>query len=288
MEDNLSTDWGWEGRFWDDSSTLHLLYTLLLSLLHQLHLRSSDIRSWRLDQTEQRSRVKKELDWDQAACGRTSIEIYPFALQASDTLWKEWLNWVVYGGGVADFSCVPGSLRQQPCNYCWTLLTSFSGCCPAVSLRLWLRCLLQALPAPLWPCALDLLAGLLPYEEISPYISAKALAPAFSSSQFPRRAGLVTSSFFPGPSLSPAGGLADMILFLSLGIPLVTLPNNLHWYLLPQAWTPIDSTTGALGGHPFCSLSVQCPLLPSPGSASSWWPCSDPNTWMTFQACLYV
>ena len=54
MEDNLSTDWGWEGRFWDDSSTLHLLYTLLLSLLHQLHLRSSDIRFWRLDQTENR------------------------------------------------------------------------------------------------------------------------------------------------------------------------------------------------------------------------------------------
>ena len=31
----------------DYSSTLHLLCTLLLSL-HQLHLRSSDIRSWRL------------------------------------------------------------------------------------------------------------------------------------------------------------------------------------------------------------------------------------------------
>lgn len=59
-------------------------------------------------------------------------------------------------GGVADFSCVPDSLRQQPCNHCWTLLTSFSGCCPAVSLTLWLRCLHQALPAPLWPCALDL------------------------------------------------------------------------------------------------------------------------------------
>ena len=33
------------GCFWDDSSVLHLLCTLLL---HQLHLRSSGIRSWRL------------------------------------------------------------------------------------------------------------------------------------------------------------------------------------------------------------------------------------------------
>ena len=32
----------------DDSSTLSLLCTLFLLLLHQLHLRSSGIRSWRL------------------------------------------------------------------------------------------------------------------------------------------------------------------------------------------------------------------------------------------------
>ena len=32
----------------DDSSTLSLLHTLFLLLLHQLHLRSSGIRSWRL------------------------------------------------------------------------------------------------------------------------------------------------------------------------------------------------------------------------------------------------
>ena len=34
-------EWGW---FWGDSSLLHLLYILFL-LLHQLHLRSSSIRS---------------------------------------------------------------------------------------------------------------------------------------------------------------------------------------------------------------------------------------------------
>ena len=33
--------------FGDDSSTLHLLWILFLSLLHHLHLRSSGIRSWR-------------------------------------------------------------------------------------------------------------------------------------------------------------------------------------------------------------------------------------------------
>ena len=32
----------------DDASTLHLLCTLFLLLLHQLHLRSSGVRSWRL------------------------------------------------------------------------------------------------------------------------------------------------------------------------------------------------------------------------------------------------
>ena len=37
--------WLWFG---DDSSVLHLLCTLFLSLLHELHLRSSSIRPWRL------------------------------------------------------------------------------------------------------------------------------------------------------------------------------------------------------------------------------------------------
>ena len=51
VEDDFSTDkqWGWAwGWFQDDSSTLHVLCTLYLLLLHQLHLRSSGIRSWRL------------------------------------------------------------------------------------------------------------------------------------------------------------------------------------------------------------------------------------------------
>ena len=39
---------GMEGWFADDSSELHLLCTLFLLLLHQLHIRSSGIRSWRL------------------------------------------------------------------------------------------------------------------------------------------------------------------------------------------------------------------------------------------------
>ena len=45
----LSTDGG-RGRGWfqDDSSALHLLCTLFLSLWQQFHLRSSGIRSWRL------------------------------------------------------------------------------------------------------------------------------------------------------------------------------------------------------------------------------------------------
>ena len=46
MEDSFSMDYG-GGWFADDSSALCLLCTLLL--LHQLHLRSSSIRSWRLE-----------------------------------------------------------------------------------------------------------------------------------------------------------------------------------------------------------------------------------------------
>ena len=36
------------GNFGDDLNTLHLLHTLFLLLLHQLYLRSSNIKSWRL------------------------------------------------------------------------------------------------------------------------------------------------------------------------------------------------------------------------------------------------
>ena len=47
VEDNISRtgDGAW---LWNDSGTLHLLCTLFLLLLYQLHLRSSGMRSWRL------------------------------------------------------------------------------------------------------------------------------------------------------------------------------------------------------------------------------------------------
>jgi len=48
MEDSFPMDQGGEQVVWNDSSALHLLCTLFLLLLHQLHLRSSGIRSWRL------------------------------------------------------------------------------------------------------------------------------------------------------------------------------------------------------------------------------------------------
>ena len=47
VEDHFSMDWDRKQWFWDDSSTLHVLLTLFL-LLHQLHPRSSGIRSQRL------------------------------------------------------------------------------------------------------------------------------------------------------------------------------------------------------------------------------------------------
>ena len=47
LEDNFSID-RYRGWFWDDSSAFHLLCTLFLSLLYQLLLRPSGIRSWRL------------------------------------------------------------------------------------------------------------------------------------------------------------------------------------------------------------------------------------------------
>ena len=49
VEDNFFHKLGGRGWFGDDSSTLHLLFTLLLLiLLHQLHLRSLGVRSQRL------------------------------------------------------------------------------------------------------------------------------------------------------------------------------------------------------------------------------------------------
>ena len=46
VEDNFSMGWG-GGWFQNDSSSLHLLCTLFLLFLHQLHLRSLGMRSWR-------------------------------------------------------------------------------------------------------------------------------------------------------------------------------------------------------------------------------------------------
>ena len=51
MEDNFSMN-PWGGWFGDDSSTLHLLCTLFLLLLHELHLKSSGLRSRRLGAPE--------------------------------------------------------------------------------------------------------------------------------------------------------------------------------------------------------------------------------------------
>ena len=48
LKDSFSTDLWDEGWFRDDSRVLHLLCTLFLLVLHQLHLRASGIRSSRL------------------------------------------------------------------------------------------------------------------------------------------------------------------------------------------------------------------------------------------------
>ena len=45
---NFSMEQAWGACFGDDSSALHLLYTLFLLILHHLHLKASSIRSWRL------------------------------------------------------------------------------------------------------------------------------------------------------------------------------------------------------------------------------------------------
>ena len=48
VEDNFSTDLGMRGQFHNNSSALHLLCTIFLLLLHQLHLISSGVRFQRL------------------------------------------------------------------------------------------------------------------------------------------------------------------------------------------------------------------------------------------------
>ena len=51
VEDHFSTDQVEGGRFQDDSSVLHLMCTLFLLILYQLHLRSSGIRFQKLGTT---------------------------------------------------------------------------------------------------------------------------------------------------------------------------------------------------------------------------------------------
>ena len=48
VEDNFSMEQGWGACFGDDSSALHLLYTLFLLILYHIHLKASGIRFWRL------------------------------------------------------------------------------------------------------------------------------------------------------------------------------------------------------------------------------------------------
>ena len=53
--------------FWDNSSILHLLCTLFLVLLPQLHLRSSGTRSWRLGTPAEKEAWMEKLErkqWD--------------------------------------------------------------------------------------------------------------------------------------------------------------------------------------------------------------------------------
>ena len=64
MEENFSMDWGVGVPFQDDSSTLHVLCTLFLLLWHQLHLRSSGIRSQRLGFPAPRNPLALPLLWN--------------------------------------------------------------------------------------------------------------------------------------------------------------------------------------------------------------------------------
>ena len=68
-EDNFSMNLG-KGRGWfgNDSSALHLLCTLFLLLLHQLHLRESGIRSQRLGAPELK-------DTALGSTGRLALEV---------------------------------------------------------------------------------------------------------------------------------------------------------------------------------------------------------------------
>ena len=74
----FSTGWGgaW-GGFWEDSGALHVLCTLFLLLLHQVHLRSSGIRCRRLESPD---------DWH-TLCGSTRS---PFSMAPLNPLLFEY------------------------------------------------------------------------------------------------------------------------------------------------------------------------------------------------------
>ena len=69
MEDNSSTDLE-GGCIWDDSSAFYLLCTLFLLPLHQLHLRSSGIRSRRLGTPGSGFTQSGEEETKEAACAK--------------------------------------------------------------------------------------------------------------------------------------------------------------------------------------------------------------------------
>ena len=72
--------WGW---FQDDSSTLHLLCTLFLLLLHQLHLRSSGTRPWNLGTSALDLDKQRRLDQSVSQFSRSVMSAFlpPHGLQ---------------------------------------------------------------------------------------------------------------------------------------------------------------------------------------------------------------
>ena len=72
--------WGW---FQDESSTLHLLCTLFLLLLHQLHLRSSGTSSWSLGTSALDPDKQRRLDQSVSQFSRSVVSdsLLPHGLQ---------------------------------------------------------------------------------------------------------------------------------------------------------------------------------------------------------------
>ena len=73
VKDSFSTD-GVGGWFWKDSSALHLLCTLFLLLLHQLHLRLSGTRSQRLGTP---GLVERQMNWVLVSSSLTTLMCEP-------------------------------------------------------------------------------------------------------------------------------------------------------------------------------------------------------------------